>query len=122
MKMFGDLPPSSMVLGIRFSAAYCMICRPVVVSPVKLILAMRGLDASGAPTSEPWPLTTFSTPAGSMSPIRSISTPRLSGVSEAGLITTQFPVASAGAIFHAAISSGKFHGMICPTTPIGSWK
>ena len=44
MKMFGDLPPSSMVLGIRFSAAYCMICRPVVVSPVKLILAMRGLD------------------------------------------------------------------------------
>ena len=22
--------------------------------------------------------------------------------------------------FHAAISSGKFHGMICPTTPTGS--
>ena len=63
MKMFGDLPPSSMVLGIRFSAAYCMICRPVVVSPVKLTLAMRGLDASGAPTSEPCPFTTFSTPA-----------------------------------------------------------
>ena len=35
-----------------------MICRPVVVSPVKAILAMRGLDASGAPTSEPCPLTT----------------------------------------------------------------
>jgi hypothetical protein len=30
------------------------------------------------------------------------------------------PVASAGPSFHAAISSGKFHGMICPTTPIGS--
>jgi hypothetical protein len=24
-----------------------------------------------------------------------------------------------GAIFHASISSGKFHGMICPTTPQG---
>ena len=122
MKMFGDLPPSSMVLGIRFSAAYCMICRPVVVSPVKLTLAMRGLEASGAPTSEPWPNTTFSTPGGRTSPISSIRMARLSGVSEAGLITTQLPVASAGAIFHAAIKSGKFHGMICPTTPIGSLK
>ena len=25
-----------------------------------------------------------------------------------------------GAIFHAAISSGKFHGTIAPTTPMGS--
>ena len=40
-KMFGDLPPSSSVTGIRFSDAYCMISRPVVVSPVKAILAMR---------------------------------------------------------------------------------
>ena len=30
------------------------------------------------------------------------------------------PVASAGPSFHAAISNGKFHGMICPTTPTGS--
>ncbi len=40
-KMFGDLPPSSSVTGIRFSDAYCMIRRPVVVSPVKATLAMR---------------------------------------------------------------------------------
>ena len=46
----------------------------------------------------------------------------LIGVSEAGLMTTQLPAASAGAIFQAAISIGKFHGMICPTTPIGSRK
>ena len=52
-KMLGDLPPSSSVTGMRFSEAYCMISRPVVVSPVKAILAMRllwrerlaGLDA-----------------------------------------------------------------------------
>ena len=30
------------------------------------------------------------------------------------------PHASAGPSFHAAISSGKFHGMIWPTTPTGS--
>ena len=30
------------------------------------------------------------------------------------------PAASAGPSFHAAISSGKFHGMIWPTTPTGS--
>ena len=30
------------------------------------------------------------------------------------------PAASAGATFHEAISSGKFHGTISPTTPIGS--
>ncbi len=44
------------------------------------------------------------------------------GVCSAGLITTQFPAASAGASFQVAISSGKFHGMICATTPSGSWK
>ena len=43
----------------------------------------------------------------------------VSGVVSAGLRTQTFPVASAGASFHAAISSGKFHGMIWPATPTG---
>ena len=34
------------------------------------------------------------------------------GVCSAGLSTTQFPAASAGASFQVAISRGKFHGMI----------
>ena len=59
-KMFGDLPPSSTVEGIRFSAAYCMISRPVVVSPVKPILAMRGLEARALPISPPGPVTMLS--------------------------------------------------------------
>jgi hypothetical protein len=42
------------------------------------------------------------------------------GVSVAGFNTRVFPVASAGPIFHTAIMSGKFHGMICPHTPNGS--
>ena len=42
------------------------------------------------------------------------------GTSSAGLKTTQLPQASAGAIFHAGIASGKFQGVIAATTPIGS--
>jgi hypothetical protein len=40
-------------------------------------------------------------------------------VVSAGFSTTVLPQASAGAIFQASISSGKFHGMTCPATPIG---
>ena len=43
----------------------------------------------------------------------------MSGVVSAGFSTTVLPVASAGASFQAAISSGKFHGMIWPATPSG---
>src|SRR6267378_6938054 len=63
-KMFGLLPPSSSVTGMRFWLAYCMINRPVVVSPVNAILAILFEDANGLPASNPKPLTTLSTPAG----------------------------------------------------------
>jgi hypothetical protein len=45
---------------------------------------------------------------------RQISAKRsaVSEVYSAGFRTTVFPAASAGAIFHASIRSGKFHGMI----------
>jgi hypothetical protein len=49
-----------------------MISRPVVVSPVNAILAMRFDDASGLPASTPNPLTTLRTPAGNRSPINDI--------------------------------------------------
>src|SRR5205807_2217921 len=42
------------------------------------------------------------------------------GVSCAGLSTTVQPAASAGATFHVARLSGKFHGTMAPTTPTGS--
>ena len=50
----------------------------------------------------------------------SASSSALSGVCSAGFSTTVQPVARAGPSFQAAISSGKFQGMICPTTPTGS--
>src|SRR5260370_670590 len=41
-------------------------------------------------------------------------------LSRDGLTTMELPLASAGAIFHAAIRIGKFQGTTAPTTPIGS--
>ena len=41
------------------------------------------------------------------------------GVISLGFATTQFPAASAGAIFHVKRYNGKFHGDIHPTTPTG---
>ena len=99
-----------------------MISRPVVVSPVNAILRIRLLDASGLPASTPKPLTMLSTPAGSRSPMSSIRYRIDAGVCSAGLSTIALPAASAGASFQTAIRIGKFHGMICPTTPSGSWK
>ena len=49
----------------------------------------------------------------------SASTSAVSGVVSAGFSTTVLPHARAGAIFHAAISSGKFHGITWPATPNG---
>jgi hypothetical protein len=62
----------------------------------------------------------LTTPAGS-SAWRQMSAKKsaVSGVVSAGFSTTVFPAASAGAIFQASISSGKFQGMIWPATPIG---
>src|SRR5690349_4386604 len=99
-----------------------MIRLPTSVDPVNEIFAIRGLVASALPISPPGPLTTFTTPAGTTSAISSQSLRIDHGVGLAGLTTVQLPAARAGAIFHAAISNGKLNGMICATTPSGSWK
>ena len=44
----------------------------------------------------------------------------VSDVSSAGFSTTVQPQAKAGAIFHMPIISGKFHGTMAATTPMGS--
>ena len=101
---------------MMFWLAYCMIRRPVVVSPVNAILAMRGDDARGLPASTPKPLTMLRTPSGIRSPMISTSLRIDQGVCSAGLRTIALPAARAGASFHTAMRIGKFHGMICPTT------
>ena len=70
--------------------------------------------------ARPSPVTMLTTPGGSSAWRQmSANSSAVSGVVSAGLSTTVLPAASAGAIFHASISSGKFQGMICPATPIG---
>ena len=102
-------------------AADSAIFRPVTRPPVKETRSISGWEDSGAPTVPPSPSTRFATPFGSpSSSSTSIISIVVCGVSSAGLITKALPAARAGAIFHAACSSGKFHGVIMPHTPTGS--
>ena len=118
-----DLPPSSSVTRLIVCAAPAPIPRPTSVDPVKAILATSGCSTRRFPHTDPGPATTLSTPCGrpASSAMRSSSI-AVKGVSSAGLRTTVLPAARAGATFHEAITSGKFQGVIRPTTPSGSRK
>ena len=98
-----------------------MIKWPTSVDPVNATLSTSICRAIAAPAVGPYPGSKFTTPSGN--PASSISSPTrnaVSGVCSAGFITTVQPVARAGPSFQACISSGKFHGIIWPTTPTGS--
>ena len=101
-------------------AVAALILRPTSVDPVKAILSIPGWPTIISPTA-PSPVTMLTTPFGRPA-CRQISAKRsaVSEVYSAGFSTTVFPIASAGAIFQASISSGKFHGMIWPQTPSAS--
>ena len=65
-------------------------------------------------------VTTLSTPSGRPASLSSAaSASAVSGVSSAGLSTTEQPAARAGPILRVAIAAGKFHGVISRETPIG---
>src|SRR5207237_247014 len=116
----GSRPPSSSVTCFRSDAASAITCLPVWVSPVKPILRTFGFLISSWPTTAPGPTTTLSTPGG-RPPSFISSTRRMvdRGVVLAGLATTVFPTARAGAILFASRVSGKFHAIMAPTTPSG---
>src|SRR6478672_11568779 len=115
--MLAALPPSSRVSRRPVPASSVAIRLPTAVEPVNATFARSGCATSAAPVSGP-PVTTFSTPGGSpASSAISASSSAVSGVVSAGFSTTVLPHASAGAIFQAAISSGKFHGITAPQTP-----
>jgi hypothetical protein len=87
------------------------IDRPTSVDPVKATLSTSGWLITARPVP-PAPVTMLTTPGGrSACRQTSANSSAVSGVVSAGLRTTVLPVASAGATFHASISSGKFHGM-----------
>ena len=96
-------PPSS-----RWPAAAAAISRPVASPPVKETRSTSGCSDSGAPASAPAPMHQVGD-AGRQAQLLSSSSHGQDGgggVSSAGLSTKVQPAASAGAIFHAAWSSG----------------
>jgi hypothetical protein len=63
----------------------------------------------------------FTTPSGQLGLLEDLGQHQRRERRGLGRLETQvFPAANAGASFQAAISSGKFHGMICPATPSGA--
>src|SRR4051795_2266425 len=121
--MLALLPPSSSVTRFTCSAQPAMMRLPTAVDPVNAILRTSGCSTIRQPTSSPVPTTTLRTPGG-MPASRASSPNRIvvSGVISAGLMTAVLPDASAGPIFHDAIITGKFQGVMRPTTPNGSLK
>src|SRR5467141_2172929 len=119
--MNGAFPPSSKISFGRWFEACSIIVRPASVLPVIVTNPVILFVTSSSPTSDPLPVTTFTTPFGK--PASSISLTIaivLRGVLLDGFVTTVFPVISAGASFLATVADGKFHGVIDATTPIGS--
>ena len=79
-----------------------------------------GFRASSSPTTAPGPVTKLKTPAGrSASATHSASAVPATAVVDAGVQTTVFPHARAGAISSAGIVYGQFQGVITPMTPRG---
>ncbi|CAB4630759.1 unannotated protein [freshwater metagenome] len=116
--MFAPLPPSSRVTRVSVPASVRAMLRPTAVEPVNAILLTPACSTSALPATPPCPGTMLTTPAGSPACSQmSANMSAVSGVVSAGLSTTVFPAASAGATFHASMSNGKFQGIICPATP-----
>ena len=117
------LPPSSSVTRFTCCAQPAIMDFPTSVEPVKTTLRTCGCVTNRLPTTDPLPGITLNTPSGI--PASSANSPKriaVSGVYSAGLRTTVFPAARAGAKPHPAIGIGKFHGTMTPTTPSGSLK
>src|SRR5215470_15234123 len=106
-KMLGDLPPSSSVTRFTVSDASFTMILPTAAEPVKAVLFTSGCLTSGDPQVSPKPVITLTTPLGGPTSSNHFANSRaVSGVCSAGLSTQVQPAASAGASFHAPISSG----------------
>src|SRR5439155_21180789 len=119
--MNGALPPSSSESFLTVLAHCAISVLPVSVDPVNESLRTVGLLVSSAPISDAAPVMTLNTPFGT--PARSASSTSASaenGVCEAGFNTTVQPAAIAGPALRVIMASGKFHGVMHATTPIGS--
>ncbi len=115
------LPPSSRATRLTVPAATAPMRRPARVEPVKEIMSMPGWAEIASPTTSPVPYTTLRTPAGR--PASSVISSRIAGGERRDL--RRLPddrVArdQRGGELGDDLLEGKFHGVMAPTTPIGS--
>ena len=122
--MVADLPPSSRKVRLSVAPPFSMIRLPTAVDPVNEIRSTFGDSVSSSPTRWSEEVTTLRTPLGKSvcSATRRPSRVAFHGVSGAGLRITVLPVARACPSLFKVTSSGKFHGTMAPTTPIGSFQ
>jgi len=113
----GLLPPNSRVSGVRCSAAARMTLRPVTVPPVKKMWS-NGRVVRCAASSGP-PNNTWTRSAGSEACIHSAMTWEVAGACSGGLTMTRLPAAKAAITGFIVSKSGKFHGAMTSTTPLG---
>ena len=118
---FGDLPPSSWLTRLTVLAARLATSMPARVEPVNEIMSMPACSLMATPTSGPRPLTRLNTPFGTPASCMTSAKIRAEvGVNSDGFRIMVQPAAIAGATLQAIWLSGQFHGVIMPTTPIGS--
>ena len=119
--MLADLPPSSCDTRFTVSAAALATRMPARVEPVNDIMSTSGWAASAWPTVGPSPLTRLKTPLGTpASCSASAKMMAFNGATSLGFSTMVQPAARAGPTLQTIWLIGQFHGVIRPTTPIGS--
>ena len=119
--MFGDLPPSSCATRLTVSAEAFATAMPARVEPVNDIMSMPGWALIASPTEGPSPLMRLNTPGGTPASSRtSVQIIAFIGAISLGFRIMVQPAASAGTTLQAIWLIGQFHGVIMPTTPIGS--
>ena len=118
-RITGLLPPSSRVTGTRFSAAARMTWRATEVAPVKIRWS-KARREKASPTSGPPVTTAISSSEKAPANIVRISS-EVAGVNSEGLIMARLPAARMPARGAKVRFTGKFQGLITPTTPLG-WK
>ena len=101
-------------------AASSLIPSPTGFEPVKAMARVRGCDTSALPMVPPEPGRKFTTPGGMpASSSRSMKRRATKGESLEGFSTTVLPATTAAVVMPAMMASGKFHGGITTTTPMG---
>ena len=88
------------------------------LDPVKVTLRVKGWRTNASPTSCPYPVATFKTPAAKPASWATHANYKADSdaISEY-FMTTVLPAANAGARFQTKIIEGEFHGVITTATP-----